>query len=83
MRRITATEAARGFSDLLDAVEEGGEGFVIVRRGREVATVQPASQANGKQVKELLRKLPADPDWLEDVAATRRLLEVEERHWPG
>ena len=37
MRNITATEAARKFADVLNAVETRGETFVVVRRGRAVA----------------------------------------------
>ncbi|MBJ7471660.1 MAG: type II toxin-antitoxin system Phd/YefM family antitoxin, partial [Solirubrobacteraceae bacterium] len=41
MRRISATEAARGFADLLDDVEATGESVVIERRGKAVATIGP------------------------------------------
>jgi len=33
VKSLTATEAARNFSDVLDAVERDGESFVVVRRG--------------------------------------------------
>src|SRR5256712_8670034 len=41
-RRISATDASRKFSDLLDAVEHRGEEFVVERRGRAVAELTPA-----------------------------------------
>ena len=41
MSEISATEAARNFADLLDAVEHRGETFTIVRRGKPIASLQP------------------------------------------
>jgi antitoxin (DNA-binding transcriptional repressor) of toxin-antitoxin stability system len=42
MRRITATEASRSFSRVLDQAEHGGESFIIERNGRAVAELRPA-----------------------------------------
>lgn len=50
MREITATAAARGFSDLLDAVEHKGEEFEVTRHGRVVAVIKPQRR---KTVREL------------------------------
>jgi prevent-host-death family protein len=83
MESLTATEAARRFSDVLDAVETRGETFLIVRRGRVVARIAPASAGRGSVVKELLRKSPRDAKWADDVARTRSKLEVEDRRWRG
>lgn len=41
MREMTASEASRNFSALLDAVE-AGESFVVTRGGRQIATVTRA-----------------------------------------
>ena len=41
-RRISATEASRKFSDILDAVEHRNEEFVVERRGRAIAELAPA-----------------------------------------
>src|SRR5680860_1313735 len=46
MRQVTATEAARRFSEMLDSVENGRERFVVMRRGRAVATIGPAARAH-------------------------------------
>ncbi|MBV8303271.1 MAG: type II toxin-antitoxin system Phd/YefM family antitoxin, partial [Acidimicrobiia bacterium] len=46
MSEVTATEAARSFSDLLDAVEHRGERFTIVRRGKAVAQLQPLAEGH-------------------------------------
>ena len=83
MRRLTATEAARRFSDLLDRVDRDGETFVIERRGRAVASIQPAAATTGRTVKDLLRAQKADPDWPRELGKLRASLEPEERRWNG
>lgn len=79
MSEITATEAARTFADLLDAVEHRHEAFTIVRRGKAVARLQPVSEGKGADVKELLRRHSPDRRWTKDLAELRSLLELGER----
>ena len=79
MREVTATEAARSFSDLLDAVEHRGERFTIVRRGKAVAQLQPLAEGHGAEVKALLRRHRPDRRWGQDLAGVRFLVELEER----
>jgi len=81
MRRLTATDAARGFADLLDAVERDGESFVVVRHGREVATISPAATAAGKRLKGLLAEHRADPDWADDLRALRDAVGSPPNRW--
>lgn len=81
MRRLTATEAARRFSELLDAVEDSGETFLVVRRGRTVARIEPATGAQGSRVKALLRTAPRDRRWAADLRELRDGLVLEERRW--
>jgi antitoxin (DNA-binding transcriptional repressor) of toxin-antitoxin stability system len=81
MRSLTATEAARRFSELLDAVDGHGETFVVMRRGRAVAKIAPARAANGKTVKEILRSNPRDAAWAEELHELRASLAVEDRPW--
>jgi prevent-host-death family protein len=83
MRRLTATEAARRFSDLLDRVERDGETFVVERRGRAVASIQPAAAVTGRTVKNLLRAQAPDPDWERELAMLRGSVEPEDRRWNG
>lgn len=78
---MSATEAARQFSDPLDAVEHGGKSFVISRKGRAVAVVSPAPARSGKELKRFLRKHPPDGAWVEELNEIRSLLVVEERNW--
>ena len=79
MAEITATEAARSFADLLDAVEHRGERFTIVRRGKAIASLEPITEGHGADVKELLRRHRPDSDWSHDLAAVRSVVEIEER----
>lgn len=81
MKRLTATEAARRFSEMLDAVEGTGETFVVVRNGHPVAKVGPAAAADGAAVKAALRTNPRDPKWAKELRELRAGLGVEERRW--
>lgn len=79
MDELTATEAARRFSDLLDAVEHRGDSFVISRKGRAVAVVSPARPRSGKALKLFLREHPPDEAWERELGEMREMLFVEER----
>jgi prevent-host-death family protein len=76
---VSATEASRRFSDLLDAVEHRGEHFTILRRGRAIAQLEPVPSTTGRDVKLLLRRHRADPAWRAELVDLRGLLEVEDR----
>jgi antitoxin (DNA-binding transcriptional repressor) of toxin-antitoxin stability system len=59
--RITATDAARSFSDVLNQVRYQGAEFDIVRGNEVVARLVPAAPAGGvalDQLDELVRSLP-------------------------
>ncbi len=81
MQRLTATEAARRFSDVLDAVEMGRESFVVVRRGREVATISPAVAATGKRLNTLLDQHRPDPGWSRELQEMRASLVEDADAW--
>jgi prevent-host-death family protein len=83
VKDISATEAARNFSDLLDAVEHGHETFRVTRGGRPVARIDPVEAASGRAVKDLLGRHAADPGWAGDLAELRSMLVTEERDWTG
>jgi prevent-host-death family protein len=78
MPDVSATDAARNFADLLDAVEHRGEHFTIVRRGRAIAQLEPTSRGRGADVKELLRRHRPDREWAADLQAVRNLVELDE-----
>ena len=79
MSEIAATDAARNFADLLDAVEFRGERITIIRRGRAVALVEPVSSGHGSDVKALLKRHPIDTDWTESLQEIRNILVTQER----
>jgi len=76
---VSATEAARNFADLLNAVEHRGERFTVVRRGKAIATLEPAKPVLGAEAKAVLLRHDPDPSWSKDLSAIRRLVEIEER----
>lgn len=82
MKEIGATEAARHFSDVLDAVENRRESFLVTRGGKLVARIGPVTAATGAAVKGVLRSPGVDPDWAAELAALRSGLVPEERAWP-
>lgn len=53
MKTMTATEASRGFSDLLDAVERG-EVVTVTRGGHVVAEIRPAAGKTGRDLDQAL-----------------------------
>ncbi len=83
MKEISATEAARGFSEMLDAVEHRGQSFVVVRGGHPVARLEPVAAVSGKALKDLLKANKPDKAWLQELSDMRESLTVEERSWPA
>jgi prevent-host-death family protein len=79
MTEISATNAARNFAELLDAVEHNRERITIVRRGRAVAHIEPVANGLGMDVKTVLRLHRADAQWRSDLSKTRNLVIAEER----
>jgi len=75
-RRISATDAARRFSEVLNRVAYRGERFVIERGGEAVCEMVPPGRGflSLAELAELLRSLPApDPGYWTDVSrATRK-----------
>jgi prevent-host-death family protein len=72
VKELTASEAARHFSAVLDGVEDGGS-YVVTRGGRRVAMIVPATRANGGAVVDLFRrwhgKLVLDEEFRHAVGA--------------
>ena len=79
MAEISATEAARNFADLLDAIEHRGERFTITRRGKVVAQLDPVSSGRGVDAKRLLATHRPDGEWSSDLAAVRALAVPQDR----
>jgi len=83
MRQLSATDAARRFSEVLDQVERSGETFTVLRRGRAVARISPAPAATGAALLDIVRRHPPDVDWAADLRSIREGLELEDRSWSG
>lgn len=83
LKRVTATRASRHFAEVLDAVEQDGETFVVTRGGRPVAAIGPTSGGAGRAVKEVLKQHRRDRSWESELARLRASLVAEERPWPG
>jgi prevent-host-death family protein len=79
MAEISATDAARNFADLLDAIEHRGEHFTITRRGKVVAQLEPVGTGRGVDAKRLLAAHRADDDWSSDLASVRELVVPQDR----
>jgi len=84
--RISATEAVRSFSDLLNRVRYRGESFVVERGGKPICEILPASPLNftGCQLTDLLHSLPKPDE--EYLAVVEGLLakqdKVGDSGWP-
>jgi antitoxin (DNA-binding transcriptional repressor) of toxin-antitoxin stability system len=67
---MTATEASRGFSDLLDAVERG-ETVQVTRGGRVIAEIRPVVRRTGRDLRLALeaREARGEPGLTEEDAA--------------
>jgi prevent-host-death family protein len=81
MRTITATEASRNFSELLDAIERG-ESVIIKRGSRPVAEIRPAHRRTGRDLRAALTgTAPPDEQFSSDIASALALL-VTDRNDP-
>ena len=77
MRTMTATEASRNFSDLLDAIERG-ETVTITRGHHVVAEMRPARRRTGADLRAALERVPPPDDrFAEDIAAALALISSE------
>lgn len=72
--RISATEASRSFSRILDEVESGRR-FVIHRRGRDACVIAPPP-VEGRRASEVLAYLRTRPPVTLDDAFGTDLLEI-------
>lgn len=69
MESVTATDAARNFSDLLNRVAYRRETLVISRGGRAVARLSPALPLDGVKLADLDKLLAGLPGLGQDAAA--------------
>jgi prevent-host-death family protein len=82
---MTATDAARTFSDLLNRVAAGEE-IEIARNGEVVAVIGPPPYRalSAERFRELMASAPpVDEAFLDDVIAIRRESGYPESPWPS
>ena len=83
MTRMTATEAARNFSELLNRVA-AGEQIELMRSGAAVAVMSPprARLMSAARFRELIASAPPpDEDFLDDLHAAREAVGPPEDPW--
>jgi antitoxin (DNA-binding transcriptional repressor) of toxin-antitoxin stability system len=74
---MTATEASRNFSDLLDAIERG-ETVTITRGHHAVAEMRPARLRTGVDLRAALEQtVPPDDRFAADIADAMALISSE------
>jgi antitoxin (DNA-binding transcriptional repressor) of toxin-antitoxin stability system len=82
---VSATEAARNFSELLNRVRYRGERFLIERGGVTIGELRPVAPVRftGRDLLALLRSLPSVDDSFFDAveAAARHQPQVPETPW--
>lgn len=78
MATITARDASRGFSSLLDRVEYDGEEYTVERDGRVVARIVPATTHTvGGFLARRTGRLPLDEDFAAEATSANALLTVD------
>lgn len=85
MPRMTATEAARSFSDVLNRVARGEE-VEVTRSGAPIAVIVPpkAQLISAESFRELIASAPlTDEDFAGDVTALRRSVGTPDEPWPS
>lgn len=74
-RKVSATDASRNFSELLNRIRYRGENFIVMRGGQPICELRPAvpTHFTGADLVTLLRSLPeVDEEYLSAVDETAR-----------
>ena len=84
---VSATDAARNFSELLNRVHYKRQTFVVERGGQAVCEIRPAYETTGFKVADLVRLLASLPDvpseYLDAVEEyIKNQPPAEETRWP-
>lgn len=85
MVRLSATDVARRFSEVLNRVA-GGEEIEVTRSGAAVAVISPpkARVLSAERFHELIGSAPpVDDEFADDVRAIRRSVGQPEGAWPS
>ena len=85
MREVTASEASRNFSAVLDSVERG-ETIVVTRGGRRVASIAPTPAATGAALNAVVTRwrgaAALDDDFAESIDTARAAASTEDDRDP-
>jgi prevent-host-death family protein len=80
MMEMTASDASRNFSAVLDSVEQG-ETIVVTRGGRRIASIAPASAATGAALNAVLTRwrgsAAIDDNFAESIGTARAASSIE------
>jgi prevent-host-death family protein len=82
---MTATEAARTFSELLNRVSAGEE-IHVIRNGAEVAVISPPTDRtiSADRFRDVIATAPPpDPEFAEDLRRARSALPAPRGAWPS
>lgn len=82
---MTATDAARSFSDVLNRVASGEE-IEVTRSGAAVAVISPprSSLVSAERFRELMATAPApDAEFADDIRAARAAVGPPADAWPS
>jgi hypothetical protein len=84
---ISATEAARNFSELVNRVHYRRQSFLVERGGQAVCEIRPAYEATGfkgSDLARLLRSLPEAPTTYLDAVAegVEHQPPADQTRWP-
>lgn len=82
---MTATDAARSFSEVLNRVANGEE-IEVTRSGAAVAVISPPKSRliSADRFRELIATAPPlDARFVEDIRAARESVEPPESPWPS
>jgi antitoxin (DNA-binding transcriptional repressor) of toxin-antitoxin stability system len=84
--RVSATEAVRSFSDLLNRIRYRGDEFIIERGGEAVCRMTPAmapKRVTGRELAAIIREVPhPDTRFAKDVhEAIKRQGRVPRSRW--
>ncbi|GAA1419339.1 type II toxin-antitoxin system prevent-host-death family antitoxin [Agrococcus citreus] len=84
MRTISATEASRRFSELLDAIE-AGDTVTVTRGNRRIAEIRPVRRRTGRDLRAALGDIPPPDDrFVADIAgAIEDLTDEGTDPWAG
>jgi prevent-host-death family protein len=86
MKTITATEAVRKFSEILNSIKYAGADYTIVRGGKPVATIRPAEDRAKEltlgDLAALVKSLPALGDEAERFKKDVREAHKHQPHVP-